>query len=89
MNTEAGTPAHNNAYDTKIIETYYGLLLSAELYKSKPREDLSKRGIYLMKPNLPFGVHIFDDANETVGSFRRFPTLVAAQDYCRVVVMMK
>ena len=89
MNTEAGTPAPNNAYDVKIIETYYGLLLSAELSESVAREDLAERKIYVMKAQLPFGVRIFDDANETVESFRRFPTLVAAQDYCRSVVMAK
>ena len=89
MNTKAGTPAHNNVYYNKVIETYYGLLLSAELSESVAREDLAERKIYVMKAQLPFGVRIFDNANETVGSVHQFLTLVAAQDYCRNVVMAK
>ena len=87
MNTEAGTPAHNNAYDTEIIETYLGDEFSVELFELVAREDLTVRGIYLVKPERPYGVRVFDsDMSETVPEgVYSFPTLDAARAYFETI----
>lgn len=83
MNTKAGTPAHNNAYDVKIIETYLGAEISVELFELVAREDLTVRGIHLVKPERPYGVRIFDnDMGENVpDGVYSFSTLDSARAY--------
>ena len=87
MNTESGTPAHNNAYDVKIIETYHGDKISAHLFESVAREDLTDLGIHPMKPELPFGVCVYfaDTVTPVPGGFHRFPTLDSARAYLETI----
>lgn len=72
---------HNDAYRVEIIETYHGDDISAELFESHAREDLIERGIFIAKPEHPFGVRIFDaDELRTVPfGVCRFKTLSAAR----------
>ena len=85
MNTKAGTPTHNNTYYTKIIETYHGDEISAELFESVVREDLTDR--HLVKLELPFRVCIFYAGSVSLvpGGLRRFPTLDAARAYFETI----
>ena len=85
MNTKAGTPTYNNTYYTKIIETYHGDEISAELFESVVREDLTDR--HLMKPELPFGVCVFyaDSVMLMPESLRWFPTLDAARAHFETI----
>jgi len=76
MTNKAGNAAHYNAYIVKILETYHGDEVSAELFESHFWE-----GVTPLKH--PFGVRIFDlDANETIPfGVHRFETLDAARAY--------